>query len=289
MNQFIRRILLLIGITVFSVVAAPAQSPPAASKALATIAGRVTLDGAGAPGAHVMLSPDVSENFPPISFSSSGEKSPAPSAVTDAEGRYRLTDVAPGAYRVSVFAPVYVVEGEKEQSTPGKTVNVAEGDNVENVNFSLTRGAVITGKVTDDKDRPVIAAPVNAYTLNIYGGHRSPSSSNSRSVRWETDDRGVSRIFGLEPGRYMVAAGIDSAGGSTGGVYRLTFHPDAVDEAQARIVELRSGEEAANVDIKIAAPVKGYVVTGRVVDADSGDPVPGVMVTYTGGSGPKTG
>src|SRR5262249_7164291 len=48
-------------------------------------------------------------------------------------------------------------------------------------------------------------------------------------------------------------------------------------------------EEAANVDIKIAAPVKGYVVTGRVVDADSGDPVPGVMVTYTGGSGPKTG
>src|SRR5262249_54253219 len=140
--------------------------------------------------------------------------------------------------------------------TPGKTVNVAEGENVENVNFSLTRGAVITGKVTDDKDRPVIAAPVNAYTINIYGGRRSPGSSNSRSVRWETDDRGVYRIFGLEPGRYMVAAGFDSAGGSTGGVYRLTFHPDAVDEAQARVVQVSSGEEVANVDIKVAAPVK---------------------------------
>ena len=135
MNQFIRRILLLIGITVFSVVAAPAQSPPAASKALATIAGRVNLDGAGAPGAHVMLKPHVNDGFPRISFGV--EQPPAPGAVTDAEGRYRITGVSPGAYRVSVFAPVYAVEGERDPLTPGKTINLAEGDNVEGIDFAL--------------------------------------------------------------------------------------------------------------------------------------------------------
>jgi protocatechuate 3,4-dioxygenase beta subunit len=263
-----------------------AQSPQASSRAPATIAGRVTLDGAGAPGAHVMLKLHVDKFIPTSIFGD--EQSPTSSAVTDAEGRYRLTDVSPGAYRVSVFAPVYVVEGDIEPLTPGKTINVAEGDNVDNMDFSLTRGAVITGKVTDDKDRPVIAAPVNVYTLNVYGYRRSPNIPKSRYVRWETDDRGVYRIFGLEAGRYMVAAGFDSAGGSTGG-YRITFHPDAVDEEKARVVEVRSGDEAANVDIKVAAPVKGYFVTGRVLDADSGEPVPGVMVTYVGGSGVRTG
>jgi protocatechuate 3,4-dioxygenase beta subunit len=286
MKLIIRFMPLLISLTVFSIGAARAQSPSASKRAPATITGRVTLDGAGAPGAHVMLKPHVEKFIPANIFGD--EQSPAASAVTDAEGRYRLTDVAPGAYRVSVFAPVYVIEGETEPLTPGKTINVAEGDNVENLDFSLTRGAVITGKVTDDKDRPVIATPVNVYTLNIYGYRRSPNIPKSRYVRWETDDRGVYRIFGLEAGRYMVAAGFDSDGSGTGG-YRLTFHPDAVDEEKARVVEVKSGEEAANVDIKVAAPGKGYVVTGRVVDADSGEPVPGMRVSYIGGSGPRTG
>ena len=270
---------LLISLTVFSMVAVRAQSPPASKRAPATIAGRVTLDGAGAPGAHVVLKPDVDDNNPIINFAV--EQSPAPSAVTDAEGRYRLTDVAPGAYRATVFALAFVIKGEGLYTRPGKTVNVAEGDNVENVDFSLTRGAVITGKVTDDKDRPVIAAPVNAYLLNMYGAPRPLSTFESRHVRWETDDRGVYRIFGLEAGRYMVAAGFETGGGRRGG-FRQTFHPDAVYDEQARVVEVSSGEEATKVDIKVAAPVKGYVVTGRAVDADSGEPVPGVTVNYRG-------
>jgi Carboxypeptidase regulatory-like domain len=128
----------------------------------------------------------------------------------------------------------------------------------------------------------VVAAPVNAYLLNTYGERRPLSTFDSRHVRWETDDRGVYRIFGLEAGRYKVTAGFETGGGRRGG-FRQTFHPDAVDDAQGRVVEVSSGDEAAKVDIKVAAPVKGYVVTGRVVDADSGEPVPGVTVNYIGG------
>ncbi len=284
MKRIIRFTPLLIGLTVLNMVDARAQSSPATDRAPATIAGRVTLDGAGAQGAQVMLKPHVSDSSILGILSNSGsnsgaEQPPASSATADAEGRYRLTNVAPGAYRVSVFAPAHVVEGERDVLMPGKPVNVAEGDNVEGVDFSLTRGAVITSRVTDEKDRPVIAAPVNAYKLAADGRQQSAVSFNYAFVRWETDDRGVYRIFGLEAGRYLVVADSGSVG-RTGHGYRRTFHPDAVEEAQANVVEVKSGEEAANIDIKVAPMARGYVVTGRVVEAETGEPIPGVTVSY---------
>jgi len=51
MKRVIRFTPLLISLAIFNAVAARAQSA-ATNKAPATIAGRVTLDGAGAPGAH---------------------------------------------------------------------------------------------------------------------------------------------------------------------------------------------------------------------------------------------
>src|SRR5262249_53051609 len=208
------------------------------------------------------------------------EQPPAPIGATDAEGRYRLTNVAPGAYRVSVFAPAHAVEGERDSLTPGKLVNVAEGDNVEGVDFSLTRGAVITGRVIDEKDRPVIAAPVNAYMIDADGRLLSADSFGNRRARWETDDRGIYRIFGLEAGRYLVVAESDSGGRTVYG-YRRTFHPDAAEEAQAKVVEVKGAEEGANIDIKVAPMAKGYVVTGRVVEPETGEPVPGVTVSHS--------
>jgi protocatechuate 3,4-dioxygenase beta subunit len=264
MNEILRRIFLLIGITVLSVVAARAQSSPAASKATATISGRVTLGGAGAPGVYVTLRPNTGDDG--VSFGCGSEQAPALSATTNVEGGYRLTGAPPGSCRVSVFAPAFVIEGESPYFRSGKTVNIAEGENVENVDFALTRGAVITGNVTDEKDRPLVDWSVLIYKLDADGNMQRPDLDRSLGF---TDDRGVYRIFGLEPGRYRV---------STSDGARRTFHPDAVEEAQAKIVEVKCGDEAANIDIKIAPPVKGYIVTGRVVEADTNKPVPDIEV-----------
>jgi protocatechuate 3,4-dioxygenase beta subunit len=214
-----------------------------------------------------MLRPDT--HYGVASHSCGSEQAPAVNATTNAEGRYRLTGAPPGSCRISVFAPAFVIEGEGVYFGRGKPINVAEGENVENVDFALTRGAVITGVVTEEKDGPVVEWPVIVYKLDAKGQTQQPDPNRSLGY---TDDRGVYRIFGLEPGRYLVAAL---------GSGRSTFHPDAVEKAQAKIVEVKSGEEAANIDIKIALPVKGYVVTGRVVEADTNKPVPDVEIQYS--------
>jgi protocatechuate 3,4-dioxygenase beta subunit len=263
MDQILRLILLPISITVLTAVAARAQSS-AASKATATISGRVTLDGAGVSGAQVMLKPVERDDG--ASSGCGSAQGPAVNATTNAEGRYRLIDVPPGSCRVSVHAPAFVIEGESAYFGHTKTVNIADGENVENVDFALTRGAVITGQVTDEKDRPVINTPVMVHKLDASVQWRYAHLERSLGY---TDDRGVYRIFGLESGRYLVSAFVSD---------RRTFHPDAVEEAQARVVEAKSGEETANIDIKVAPTVKGYLVAGRVVEADTGNPVPDVEV-----------
>ncbi|MGH9802896.1 MAG: MSCRAMM family protein, partial [Blastocatellia bacterium] len=64
--------------------------------------------------------------------------------------------------------------------------------------------------------------------------------------------------------------------------YLRTFYPEAVEEAKAKIIEVRSGGEVESVDIKLASASKNkaFAATGRVVEAESGKPVAGVMIGY---------
>ena len=213
---------------------------------------------------------------------------PATTATTDSDGRYRLTNLAPGSYRLTAYAPAYVIEGGNDPLYPGRAVNVGEGEVIENVNISLRLGGVLTGKVTDPDDRPVIGEMVSAQRLSANEKPLSPGLPDFFNL-WQTDDRGIYRIFGLEPGKYIIAAGTPSEGAmvqmSTAGgtYYRRTFHVNAIEERNARIIEIKSGDEVENVDIKLerASTGKTFAATGRVVEAENGKPVIGVMIAYS--------
>ncbi len=257
-----------------------AQTPQ--TKTPGTISGRVTAGSDPAAGVEVMLKPGG--NSPMSDILQSG---PAITATTDSAGWFKITGIAPGSYRILAYAPAHVVEGETNPLTPGKVVNIGEGETIENINFSITRGGVVTGKVTDPDNRAVIAEPVRAYKLDA-SGKRSSSGIPDFANMWQTDDRGVYRIFGLEPGKYIVAAGAASedailrmAGGG-GTYYRRTFYPEAVEEAEAKVIEVTSGGEVESIDIKLVAASrsKTFAATGRVIEAETGKPVPGVMIGY---------
>jgi hypothetical protein len=66
-----------------------------------------------------------------------------------------------------------------------------------------------------------------------------------------------------------------------GGQYVKTFYPGVEDESRATIIEIKEGAEIANVDITVNKPGSGFSVVGRVVDADSGKPVPSLYIGHS--------
>ena len=256
-----------------------AQTSTSATRATATISGRITIEGQPAQGVEVILLRD--DDWRRMDFGLGIP--PLQAATTDSEGRYKLSNVAAGGYVLMAHAPAYVVHTSerRRRDNSGKGLNVVENDNLENVDITMTRGGVVTGKVTDEDGRPVIAESVTIFRLDQQG-KRIETNAFEPFGREETDDRGIYRIFGIEAGRYLVAAGSSPEEINTrmGAFYRRTYHPGATDESKAKVIEIKQGGENENVDIQIARPTKGYTASGRVIDAEAGRPVPGVMIHY---------
>ena len=172
-----------------------------------------------------------------------------PRTITDFDGNYRLEGVAPGHYVVMPIAPAFVVTDYSFRSI-GKTIVIGSGEHVEGIDFALTRGGVITGKVADSNGRPVIEERV----ILIQADPAQPAIL--ASPNWPrnavTDDRGIYRIFGVPGGHYKVVVGQTGNGGLESPMrraYQQTFYPDTTDQRKATIVEVTEGGEAANIDI----------------------------------------
>jgi protocatechuate 3,4-dioxygenase beta subunit len=246
-----------------------------------TIAGRVTIGDKPAQGIAVLLLP--AERYGP-------ERKPVARATTDAEGQFRLMNLAAGRYEVAPVAPAFVSAANlMHERNQGKSVNLAEGETVDKLDFSLVRGGVITGRVTDADARPVIGQNVRLATAATQGNERRTGGGSMfsfSSPMFQTDDRGIYRIYGIPPGTYVVSVGEDSRSGiarigiGRGGIYTRTFHPNATDESKATIIEVTEGGEATNVDITLNRRVTTYSVSGRVIDAETGKPLANIRTGY---------
>ncbi len=251
------------------------QSQVAPTKSsTATISGKVTLKTKGLAG--IVVSARYVDH--------SGPDRSRLRATTDQTGKYRITNVPRGTYEVAPMAPGLVQENVLNQ----KSVVIEEGDNVEDINFSMVRGGVITGKITDADDRPMVEEQI---FLQPVDGPYSDSPYYSSGII--TDDRGVYRAFGLRPGKYKVYVG-QSDNRLPGGarLYRQTFYPSVTDSAKATVVEVTEGSEASDIDIMIGRPLTAFKVTGKIVDSETGRPVPniryGIFQGTSEGSGQST-
>jgi hypothetical protein len=238
-----------------------------AKKALGgRVAGKVTIKGKGAP--NIVVSLHSSEMNSPFD--------PSYKATTDQDGNYLIIDVPAGSYEVTTVAPAFVIADSKDAR--GQTVVLGEGERVENVNFSLVRGGVITGKVIDADGRPVIQQQVSLYRADVLEQQRGQIYP-TRNVY--TDDRGIYRMFGIVSGLYKVAVGRgDNAFFGSLAIgrasYKRVFHPDVSDQAKATIIEVSEGSEATNVDITLGRAMETFKASGRVVDDEKGFPMPNV-------------
>src|SRR5688572_15889207 len=86
---------------VFAVCLTVSAQTPAKKTHSGTISGKVTLKGNGLPGVTVGAR----------NTQSSSRANPPVIALTDQEGNYRITNVAPGSYQVISAAPQFVPAG----------------------------------------------------------------------------------------------------------------------------------------------------------------------------------
>jgi hypothetical protein len=223
------------------------------------LAGRVTFtDGSPAASASLSLRA-VGEN----AFT---QRTIAP----EDDGRFTFGDLQPGVYHITATAPgYYQSDSDDKLVRPGDSVSI-----------TLARGGVITGTVTGVDGAPIVGIPVRAdpirsrprFSLNML----EPDGQD------KTDDRGVYRIFGLEPGEYVVGAGgsdIGQAESSFAEDVRI-YYPSAKRQG-ASTLSIGPGRELTSIDIRYRSE-RGHNVSGTVAGAFSGkDGFAGALVTLT--------
>jgi hypothetical protein len=217
----------------------PQPTPETATTKLGSIAGRVLADGQAVNNAS-------------ITVMRVGANAPSRFVPTNDNGDFEAKGLEAGIYHLNVAAPGYVTS-----STEPTYHRVGDS-----VTLTMQKGGVITGRVVNAGDDPVIAVRVRAIRIRDENG-KAVATPDSDADRL-TDDRGVYRIFGLRPGTYLV-----SAGGR--GIYGWgingfdhdapTYAPSSTRDA-ATAISLAAGEEKS-VDIRYRADA-GHRVSGSV-------------------------
>ncbi|MCP5109210.1 MAG: carboxypeptidase regulatory-like domain-containing protein [bacterium] len=171
-------------------------------------------------------------------------------ALTSSTGQFRFSALPAGIYLVRVeragFATVRY--GQRRFGEPGTPI-VLEANSHYEAGIRMKRLGVITGGVGDENGIGIPAVTVHAYET----GRRLRLAASAR-----TDDRGVYRLAGLNPGRYLVRTAAKRLEGGDG--LMPTYFPRTASARQARTLRVRLDEETTGIDV---APLSGALAELR--------------------------
>jgi hypothetical protein len=215
----------------------------ACSVKAATIRGVVVEHQSGRPLARalVVVQPIAGTNGGPASVRS------------DMHGAFEIGPLAAGAYLVlasrRAFAPAQY--GQKQWRGAGTPVVLEENASTF-LSIRLQRFGAITGLVVDEND-----VGLQEHEVVAYRNTRPPVIAG----KGKTDDRGVYRIWGLEPGSYMirtVGKRYDE------GDYLPTFSRETSRVDESRPVEVQLDLESTDVHVR-PFPGRLYTLGGRAM------------------------
>jgi carboxypeptidase family protein len=211
--------------------------------------------------------------------------------TTDNQGRYELSDLPAARYRLTISKAGYVTleYGQARPFEAGKPLDVADGQVLDKIDFSLPRGSVIAGRITDEFGDPIADAQVQAMRYQYTNGQRQLVNAGRTAV---SDDIGQFRIFGLMPGEYIVRASVRPnaqmamafAVVEEPSGYPPTYYPGTTDVAQAQSVTVALGQEMSSVTFSLV-PARLARVSGTVLSSN-GKPLTGAVVLVRPTNGP---
>jgi hypothetical protein len=233
------------------------------------ITGRVVNEeGAGMPGVAVYLFPVAADRRTARGF-------PQNQTATDEDGNFKFTELAQRVYTVALSS----AKGYVQRPVPISERQDGGYHRVgANVTITMIKGGAITGRVTNAMGEPLISVQVNAIMLRNAEGIPVRGGGRPRF----TDDRGVYRIYGLQPGTYVVFTQNRSSGPypSPYDQDAPTYHPSGPRETAAEVM-VTSGGEVSGVDIRYRSE-PGHVVSGTVTGGgESSSSYSGVSVSLT--------
>jgi hypothetical protein len=244
-------------------------------------------------------------------FLSAAELQGGRGMLTDDSGAFEFTDLPAGRYTIngSKSGFIQLSYGQRRPFQAGTPLKLAEGQQLKGVDFSLPKGGVISGRLSDESGdvMPGVNVQVMRYQ-NQQGDKRLVPAGQA-----QTDDRGIYRVWGLNPGDYYVSAvarndnptgrGVPPAvaqviedalagrgrGNGRGAVqagtfapfateddqnqliYAPTYYPGVSSAAEARGVSVGVSEEVAGIDFGLQL-VRTARVSGRVQNPDGSSP-----------------
>jgi hypothetical protein len=203
--------------------------------------------------------------------------------ATDENGKFRFIDLDQNEYTITVADSGGYVRMPPSEAERQRPRYYRVGDDM---TVTMTRGGVITGRVTNANGEPVIAVAVAAVRVRDAEG--APARGGYAARPRFTNDRGVYRIYGLTPGTYVVAANRrDNNFRPTPAPYDdelPAYHPAATTRADAAEIKVMVGSEITGVDIRYGGG-RGHTISGVVSGGKGIVTRPAVSVQLLGAQG----
>jgi hypothetical protein len=181
---------------------------------------------------------------------------------TDANGRYRVTGLQPGTYKVTLQLPDELTTDKSEQE-----VTLADrGCGV--VSYYVVDNGRVSGTIVDGAGQPaakVLVALVEADHVDV---------EKDWNLLERTDEKGQYNFSSVPPGRYLLAINFTrfpEAEDATNAFPR-TFYPGVTNAKEAEVITLGAGEVLRDKDLRLPERRAPSVISGKVV-WDDGQPV----------------
>ena len=187
---------------------------------------------------------------------------------TDAEGRYEITNLRPGKYKVRAELPAQYYRGGYEDDG----VEIADRGCAE-LSFAAIPNGAVTGRVVSAEGEPV--AKVNVVLLRADA--EGFLSLNHEVGSADTDEKeGRFEIEQVPPGEYVLGINLTWAP-KAATPYPPTFYPGVSQRAEATVIEVSLGERVPELLLRLPPPLVERRVSGVVVWPD-GTPAVGAEV-----------
>ena len=214
----------------------------------------------------------------------SGETIPeGRTASTNGLGKFEIRELPAGRFTLNASRAGYLPMsfGQQRIGEPGRPIELAETQVLENSDIVLPKTAIIAGRILDEAGEPLAGATVLTMQMKYFNGKRRllPVRGNATS-----DDTGQFRLSGLEPGEYYVQASsretweADTADKQMLG-FLPTFYPSNPTQTEAQRVRVRAGQEVPGIDVALL-PGKVGKISGTVFSS-LGQPLAGENVSLS--------